>query len=394
MNAPVTAHPPQPRPAVRTLSSSLIREVANAGMGRDDILPFWFGESDQPTPGFIRDAAVTSLLAGETFYSQNLGRPYLRETIATYLSNLHESVIGAERIAVTSSGVSGLMLANQLIVSPGDRVVVVTPIWPNVAEIPAILGARVHRVALEVRNGHWQLDTGRLIEALTPDTRLAIINSPNNPTGWTIDDESLDAIVAHCRRHGIWLVADDAYERLIYDPTRRSAPSVLTRTGPEDRVIVANTFSKAWTMTGWRIGWLTVPPALAPDLTKIIEYNTSCIPEPVQRAATVAIRDGEAEVAALRSHLMETRQLLVDGLRNLPGVEVPEAGGAMYVFFRIARFDDTLELAKRLVSEAGLGLAPGGAFGPEGDGWLRWCHAVRTERLQAGLERLATFLKR
>lgn len=388
------AHDVAARPAVRALSSSLIREVANAGMGRDDILAFWFGESDQPTPAFIRQAAVASLEAGETFYAQNLGRPYLREALADYLSDLHGRPIGAGRIAVTSSGVSGLMLTSQLLVSPGDRVVAVTPIWPNVVEIPAILGARVQRVPLEVRAGRWTLDTERLLAALTPDTRMLLVNSPNNPTGWTIDDESLDAVVAHCRRHGIWIVADDAYERLVYDETPRSAPSVLTRTEPGERVIVANTFSKAWTMTGWRAGWLVVPEAMTADLTKLIEYNTSCLPEPVQRAATVALRQGEPEVAKLRAHLRATRAQLVAGLSALPGVEVPEAGGAMYVFFRIAGHDDTLALAKELVSVAGLGLAPGAAFGPEGAGWLRWCHAVGSERLAAGIARLAAFLAR
>ncbi len=145
-------------------------------------------------------------------------------------------------------------------------------------------------------------------------------------------------------------------------------------------------------MTGWRVGWITAPEALANDFSKIIEYNTSCILEPVQRAATVAIQQGEPEVAALRQRLTATRNLLVGELTAMPGVAVPDAGGAMYVFFRIEGFDDTLTLAKRLVDEAGLGLAPGGAFGPEGDGWLRWCHAVEPDKLREGTARLRKFL--
>ena len=388
----MTVFPAVPRAAIRDLASSLIRDVANAGMGRADIVPFWFGESDQSTPAFIREAAVESLVSGETFYSQNLGRPYLREAIATYLSGLHDRPIAPDRIAATGSGVSALMLAMQTVLSPGDRVVAVTPLWPNIVEIPKILGAAVARVPLTVANGKWSLDVERLLAALTPDTRLCIINSPNNPTGWTIESEALDVILAHCRKHGIWLLSDDVYERLVHDPARKSAPSFLAKAEPEDRLISVNSFSKAWSMTGWRIGWIAAPEPVVSDLTKVIEYNTSCILEPVQRAATTALQQGEEEVARLRGHLRHTRQVLVDGLRQLPGTVVPEAGGAMYVFFGIEGYDDTIALAKRLVAEAGLGLAPGAAFGPEGNGWLRWCHAVAEPRLRDGIDRLAGFL--
>jgi len=388
------AFPAVPREAIRELSGSLIREVANAGMGRSDVLPFWFGESDQPTPSFIREAAEQSLRSGETFYSQNLGRPYLREAISAYLGNLHGRPIGVERIATVGSGVSGLMLAMQTVLAPGDKVVAVTPLWPNIVEIPRILGASVERVPLSIANGRWSLDVDRLIAALTPETRLCIVNSPNNPTGWTIEPEALDAVLAHCRRHGIWLLGDDVYERLVHNRALKSAPSLLARAEPGDRVISVNSFSKAWSMTGWRIGWIVAPEAVVADLTKVIEYNTSCIFEPVQRAAAVALQQGEDEVARLRAHLRRTREVLVDGLRALPGTVVPEAGGAMYVFFRIEGQGDAVALAKRLVAEAGLGLAPGEAFGPEGAGWLRWCHAVAEPRLTEGIERLAGFLAR
>ncbi|MEO6014320.1 MAG: pyridoxal phosphate-dependent aminotransferase [Devosia sp.] len=382
------------RSLVRGLQGSMIREVANAGMGNDDILRFWFGESDQPTPLFIRQAAIASLELGETHYSQNLGRPYLRDAIATYLSALYGMPISSDRIAAVGSGVSALMLASQLVVSPDDRVVAVTPLWPNVVEIPRILGADIERVPLLIRNGRWTLDVDRLLRALTSGTRMVAINSPNNPTGWTIEAEQIDAILAHCRKHGIWVLADDVYERLVYDPKVKSAPSFVARSEPGDRIISTNSFSKAWSMTGFRLGWLVVPPELLADLTKIIEYNTSCVLEPTQRAGEAAVTNGESEIAALRARLATTRSMLVDGLRALPGVEVPDAGGAMYAFFRIAGHEDSFEFAKRLVREAGLGLAPGDAFGPEGSGWLRWCHAASVERIEDGLNRLAGYLGR
>ena len=394
-------HPPyrhrfpiEARSQTRALASSLIREVANAGMGRTDVLPFWFGESDQPTAACIRDAAARSLAQGETFYSQNMGRHYLREAIAAYMSDLHDRPIAAERIGVVASGVEGLMITAQLLLSPGDRVVAVTPLWPNVTEIPRILGAHVERVGLTVRERRWTLDLDRLLAALTPDTRMLIVNSPNNPTGWTIAEAQLTAILAHCRKSGIWIVCDDVYERLVHDGRLRSAPSFQRHGDPDDRIISVNSFSKAWSMTGWRVGWISLPAALEPELTKLIEYNFSCVFEPVQRAAVVALQQGEPEVAKLRAHLKRTRAVLSDALIDLPGVETPDAGGAMYVFFRIAGQPDSLALARRLVTDVGLGLAPGSAFGPEGDGWLRWCHAVADERkLLAGVDRLATFLQ-
>ncbi len=389
-----TPFPALARPAIQDLGGSLIREVANSGMGRADVLPFWFGESDQPTPPFIRDAAARSLQGGETFYSQNLGRPYLREAIAQYLSRLHGQDIGVGRIAAVASGDAGLMLANQMLLSPGDRVVAVTPLWPNLVEMPRILGAQVERVPLAVRGGRWSLDLDRLLDALTPGTRLLVLNSPNNPTGWTIDEGALAAVLAHCRAHGIWILSDDVYERLVYDPQQASAPSLLRLAAPGDRIVSVNSCSKAWRMTGWRVGWMVVPETLQADLAKVIEYNFSCIFEPIQRAAAAAVTEGEPHVARLRAGLVDSRRLLVEALRAVPGVEVPDAGGAMYVLFRLAGHGDSLALAKRLVREVGLGLAPGSAFGPEGDGWLRWCHAVDDgRRLLEGAQRLAHFVQ-
>ncbi len=383
-----------PRPRVQTLSASLIREVANSAMGRQDVMPFWFGESDQPTPTFIREAAIASLRNGETFYSENLGRPYLREQVATYLSGLHQIRIASERIAMTSSGDSALMLASQLVVEPGDHVVLVTPLWPNLVQIPQILSAEVTCVPLEVHAGRWALPLEKLLATLTSETRMLYVNSPNNPTGWTITRDEQRVLLEHCRRHGIWIVADDVYERLIYRDGLQAAPSFLALADEGDRLIGVNSFSKAWRMTGWRIGWMVVPPGVVRYLAPLIEYNTSCIPEFVQRAAAAALRDGEADVARLRAELIEARRYLIGGLRALPGIEVPDSEGAMYAFLRMQGHTDSLQLAKRLVEEAGLGLAPGRAFGPEGEGWLRWCYSASLERLRLGLERLAGFLKR
>src|SRR5215470_620766 len=334
--SPSVASPLHARSTVRALVASEIREVANAGMGDPDILPFWFGEPDEVTPAYIRDAAVASLAAGETFYSHNFGIPELREAIAAYVSGLHRPVT-AGNVAVTASGMSALMLTVEALVSPGDRVVCVTPLWPNLTEIPKILGAEVVRCALEFGPRGWGLDADRLLEALTPGTRALMINSPNNPTGWTLDREARAAILERCRELGIWIVADDVYERLYYAKggAPAHAPSFLDLADRGDRVVSTNSFSKAWLMTGWRLGWIVAPPELMPDLGKLIEYNYSCSPVFVQRAGVVAINEGEPTVRHTLERFRSARDFLVRELATIDGVQVAPPTGAMYVFFRV-----------------------------------------------------------
>ncbi len=382
------------RHAVRSLVASQIREVANVGIGEADILPFWFGEPDQVTPAYIRDAAVASLDAGETFYTQNFGIPELREAIADYVSRWHRRV-AAGNIAVTASGMSALMLSVEALIDPGDRVVCVTPLWPNLTEIPKILGAEVVRVGLSFDAGLWTLDVDRLLDALTPGTRAVLINSPNNPTGWTTVRADQAAILGHCRKHGIWIIADDVYERLYYDAPAAlaCAPSFLDLGDPGDRIVSTNSFSKAWLMTGWRLGWIVAPDALLPDLGKLIEYNTSCSPTFVQRAAVVAINAGEPTIAQTLERYRAARDFLVAALNEIPGVSAAAPKGAMYIFFRVAGITDSLEFCKRLVREVSLGLAPGSAFGPEGEGFVRWCFAADTDRLADGVARLRRALR-
>jgi aspartate/methionine/tyrosine aminotransferase len=378
------------RAAVRALAASRIREIYNLGVGMPGLLAFWAGESDEPTPEFIRRAAQASLEAGEVFYSQNLGIPELRETLGAYTSALHKRSFSPDCIAVTSSGVNALMLASQLLLDPGERAVEVVPLWPNLQEIPRILGAQTITVPLRFGK-EWTLDLDRLLDALTPRTRAVYINSPNNPTGWTITREAQKAILAHCRRHGIWIVCDDAYERLYYGKDGL-APSFLDIAEQEDRIIGANTFSKSWLMTGWRLGWLVVPPALAPELAKLIEYNTSCAPVFVQRAGVAAVRDGEPVIAHTRERLRHARDFLCKELQQIEKIQVSVPPGAMYAFFGIEGMTDSLEFCKRLLRETALGLAPGSAFGPEGEGYVRWCFAASEDRLADGVGRLRRFL--
>jgi len=382
------------RAAVRALTASKIRELYNAGIGNPNVLPFWVGEPDEPTPDFIRKAGSDAIAAGELFYTHNLGIPELREALARYISKLHTKV-DVEQIAVTTAGVNALMLASQLLIDPGDRVVQVVPLWPNLQEIPKILGATVDTVALRFSE-EWKLDLDELLDALRPGTKALYLNSPNNPTGWTVSAAELEAILERCRRHGIWIFADDAYERLYYGKEMRGrgdvAPSFLDIAAAGDRLISANTFSKSWLMTGWRLGWLVVPAGLSADLGKLIEYNTSCAPVFVQRAGIAAVKEGEPVIARTRYRFRKARDFLIRDLQRIPDVRVAVPTGTMYVFFKIAGVSDSLAFCKDLVRETGLGLAPGSAFGPEGEGFVRWCFAASEEKLADGVARLKSYL--
>ena len=376
---------------MQSLAASKIRELYNEGVGRKDVNAFWVGEPDEPTPDFIRKAGTDSIAAGEVFYTHNLGIPELRDALASYISRLHRAT-DAGQIAVTSSGVNALMLASQLLLDPGDRVVEVVPLWPNLQEIPKILGAHVRTVALDFSPQGWTLDVEKLLQALSPGTKVLYLNSPNNPTGWTITREAQHAVLEHCRRHGIWIFADDAYERLFFGQGG-IAPSFLDIMADHDRVISTNTFSKSWLMTGWRLGWLVVPAGLAADLGKLIEYNTSCTPVFVQRAGVAAVTGGDAVIRRSLERFRRARDFLIDELRKTPQVRVAVPDGTMYAFFRIQGMTDSLAFCKRLVREVGLGLAPGAAFGPEGEGYVRWCFASELERLADGVARLRRALE-
>ena len=383
------------RQAVLNLEESKIREVANAGMGRADMLPFWFGESDEVTPDVIRQAGIDALNAGETFYAHNLGLPALRDAVAAYTSALHGPV-GAERIAITSGGVNALIVAMQTLIDAGDEVVVVTPVWPNLTAQPVILGARLRCVPLQPDDqGAWQLDLPALLAAITSATRLLVLNSPNNPTGWTLTREQQAAILAHCRRTGTWVLADEVYERLYFrdDTPSGAAPSFLDVAEADDRLVVVQSFSKAFLMTGWRLGYLIMPPAMTPEVGKLIEFNTSCAPVFAQRGALAALGHTQAITPRIVAHLRQCRDTLVPLLQAVPGVQTSAAPGGMYAFLRVAGYDDSLALAKRLVAEAGVGLAPGAAFAPEAEGWLRWCFASKdVGRLEQGVGRLRQWL--
>ena len=391
------------RKIIQSLEESKIREVANSGLlaskqaetGRTELLKFWFGESDEVTPDFIRQAAMASLQAGETFYCHNLGLAELREAVAANATRLHQHV-SADRVAITAGGVNALMLACQMLIDAGDEVVAITPVWPNLTAQPVVMGAALRTVSLQpTATGDWQLDMAQLLAAVTSKTKMLVLNAPNNPTGWTLSKAEQQTILQHCRHTGTWILADEVYERLYYagDTPNGCAPSFLDISVPDDRLIAIGSMSKSFLMTGWRTGWLVMPPVMLPHMGKLIEFNTSCSPVFVQRACIAAFARSDEVTPGVVAHLKTCRDTLVPLLQATPRVQVQAARGGMYAFFKLDGFGDSLDVAKRLVAEAGLGLAPGNAFAPEAQGWLRWCFASKdVGRLQLGVERLRGWL--
>ena len=384
------------RQAIEQLQASKIRELANAGLGRSDVLAFWFGESDEVTPDFIRQAAIDSLQAGETFYAHNLGLPELREAISAEMVKRHGVDIGSDRIAVTSGGVNALMLAMQALVDAGDEVLVITPVWPNLTAQPQILGAHLRTLSLEPSKGRWELPLEKLLESITANTRLLVLNSPNNPTGWTLNRQEQQAILEKCRSTGTWILADEVYESLYFlDSQNHCAPSFLDIAQPDDKLVVAHSFSKSFLMTGWRLGWLVMPPEMTQHMGKLIEFNTSCASVFVQRAGLVALKRAEEVTPRVVSHLRLCRDTLANALNSLDQIEFSLPDGGMYLFLRLPAGMDDFQIAKRLVQEAGLGLAPGSAFAQEAQGWLRWCFASKElDRLRLGAARLGSWLSK
>ncbi len=388
---PPASYDTRARAAIEAMPGSLIRAVAQEGLGRPGVIPLWFGEPDTVTPDFIRAAATRALDAGQTFYVSNHGIPALRDAIARYQAGLGRRS-APERVCVTPSGVNAILLACQTLLSPGDRVVLPTPHWPNLEGIAAVAGADVATVPLRLQDGRWRIDLDELLAALTPSTRMAMLNAPANPTGWMLTRAEQAVLLRHCRRHGIWILADDVYERIVFEGG--VAPGFLELAEPEDRLLSVNSFSKGWAMTGWRLGWITAPPALMPALGKMMEFNTSCAPEFIQRAGIAALEEGEPFVAHTVARYRRRRDLAAELLGAIPGVRAPCPQGAMYAFVSVAGCTDSLALARALLREAGVGLAPGRAFGPAGEGCLRLCFAVEEALLREACARIAGFFAR
>jgi len=372
------------RESLRRMSLENISTVAGPAIGDPSIIPLWFGEGDLATPPFVGEAMAQAIRAGQTFYTFQNGVPELRQTLAEYLSGLCRTPIQAERITVTGGGMAAIMLAVQLIAETGDNIVVIDPVWPNIAGMIGLVGAEARSVRMDQGPEGWSLDLDKVAAALDERTRGVVFASPANPTGAMIPIETQAALLDLCRSRGIWVVADEVYNRLVFG--RRNAPSILDLADPEDRVLVINSFSKSWAMTGWRLGWLTHPPSLGATLAMMIQYTSTGVTTALQHAGMAAVRDGEPFVAQVRDYCQAGVNIVHDALERFPRVRVgPRPIAGMYALFEVDGMPDSREACLTILLQTRVGLAPGYFFGPGSNSFLRLCAcrapAVLTEAM-------------
>ncbi len=374
------------KPHIATLQTSRIQEVFDLGFSVKNLIPLWVGESDLATPEFISKAAYAAMQAGETRYTHKRGIPSLRESLKRYTDGLYQTNLDLERVTVTSSGMQSIMLSLQAILGPGDNAIVVSPVWPNICQAVRILGGEVREVALSSDGARFNLDLDKLIALIDEKTRVIFYCSPSNPTGWLIPDQQRRDLLAVCRKRGIWLMADEVYHRIVRDGGPTS--SILNDIEPEDQVLVIHSFSKAWIMTGWRLGWLIHPPSFGSVIGRIIEFNTSGAPTFIQHAARVALDEGEPFIKEFAAYCETGRQIVLQRLGGFPRVRLtpPEAG--FYTFLAVDGMTDSLAEAKHILAKTGVGLAPGSAFGKGGEGHLRLTFANSPARLAEAFNRL------
>jgi aspartate aminotransferase len=385
------------RPAVadsaQAIPQSRIRELAEIAMKMDGVLKLYFGESNLPTPQFIKDAAVKALADGHTYYTSNAGIPTLREAIAAHYQRLHQVELDpASEIIVNASGVQALNLSIRCCLDPGDEALILTPAWPNGSSIVEMSNAIPVQLAQPLEGRRYTIDFAALENAVSPRTRLLIYASPSNPLGWVATVEEQQKLLAFAKRHGLWLIADEVYERLDY---RESvAPSLLKLATRNDPVIVVQSFSKAYCMTGWRLGWIVGRRDLIARATQLNEFVVSHATSFIQKAGEVALTEGEPFIAEQLALLRANRDFCVEALRGLKGVTVPDPEGAFYLFPKLEGVTDSFAFCKDLLLETKVGIAPGVAFGEGGEGSVRICYAAERSILEPALQKFAAFVSK
>jgi aspartate aminotransferase len=372
-----------------------IREIAEAAMKMDGVLKLYFGESNVPTPDYIKRAAARAMEEGYTYYSENAGLPGLRRALAVYYGKTHGVTLDPEtEIVVTASGVQALNVGIRCLLDPGDEALILTPNWPNGASIVRMDNAVPVEIPLPLAGERYGVDFDALRRALTPKTRLLIYTSPSNPLGWVATAAEQEGLLRFAREHNLWLLADEVYERLYYDTPElgTAAPSILRIASRDDALLVTQSFSKTYCMTGWRLGWMVARRDLAARAAQLNEFTVSHATSFIQRAAELALDEGEGEIRRLLGRLKANRDFCLDALRRMPGVTVPEPDGAFYLFPRVEGLADSFAFCRKLLEATKLGLAPGVAFGAGGEGALRICYAAERSILEPAMDRLARFL--
>jgi aspartate/methionine/tyrosine aminotransferase len=382
-------------PEARDEPDSGIVKAAMYGFTVPGVIPLWAGEGTAATPETFSRPAAEALLNGETFYTWQRGIPELRQALARYHERSFGRAFSDGNFFVTSGGMQAIQIILQMIASAGDEVIIPTPAWPNYAATLRLHGQRPVEVPMEFRNGRWMLDLDRLFDAVTPRTRAIALNSPSNPVGWTASREELIAVRDVCRRHGLWILGDEVYTRFYYgDDGETRAPSFLDICDDEEQLLLANTFSKNWAMTGWRVGWLQAPQALGPAIERLIQVNSSGTPAFLQRGCVAALDHGDGFLAEQVRSARELRDLTVSKLSALNGIRFEVPRGAFYLFFALEGMTDSAATVRRLIDEAKVGFAPGSTFGPGGEGCLRMCYLKDRASLTEALHRFCDWVRK
>lgn len=384
------------RAEARAAPESGIVAVMNHGRGRDGMIPLWAGEGDLPTPAFIADAASRALAGGETFYTWQKGIPEVRQALARYYERHFNKTFAPEEFILTGSGMHAIQLALDAVAGKGDEVIYLSPAWPNFAAAAGISGAVPVPVVLDLTgiagSWGWSCDVEKIAASITPRTRAIFVNTPSNPTGWTADRETLQAILELARARGLWIIADEIYALFHYDGGR--APSFIDIMRDDDRILFVNSFSKNWSMTGWRVGWIKTHPSLQQVFENLIQYSTSGVAQFMQRGAVAALDEGDAFVARQVAHARQARDLVCGILGQTGKVRFAVPPGAFYLFFSIDGVNDSRAAAFDIVDHANVGLAPGTAFGAGGEKFLRLCFLRRLDQLEEAAIRIADWTRR
>lgn len=353
-------------------------------------LKLCYGESDLPTPAFICDAAAEAMRAGHTFYTHTAGCLALRQAIADKVLALHGARYSTSEIMATTGATLAIYAAIRAHIGHGDNAVVISPAYAIFSNAVLMSGGEPRPVPLARTNDGFVLDLDRVRAAIDANTRMLVVNSPSNPTGWVITEAEQQALVEIADRHDLVILADEVYERLVYG--REIAPSFARVEANRDRLIVVNSFSKTYNMTGWRLGWAQGSARTIQTVTKAVEFMTSNPAAMVQQAGLVALRDGEPHIAKLRTEYARRRDQVVQALTGIPGIAMPVPDGAFYAFPKIDAAIDSTAFTAALVQATGVALAPGSAFGRDGEGYVRVCFACSEEMLADALSKLRNFV--
>jgi len=356
-----------------------------------DLVHLEFGEPDFDTPEHVVAAAHEAATTGKTKYTSNAGIAELRAAIADTLGSDGGPEPDPEsEVVVTTGGVEALHLAIHTVADPGEEVVIPTPAWPNPISQAKLAGATPVEVPMPADEG-FAPDADRIVDAIGPDTAAVLLTSPSNPTGRVVPPEAVERVARVAADHGAYVLADEVYRELTYGERPPRAAAVADR--PE-WVLTVGSVSKAYAMTGWRVGWLTGPADVCSQVTKIHESTTSCVNTPAQHAAIAALTGPRDPVERMQTAFRERRAFVLDRIAEIPDISAAPPEGAFYAFVDVSALPGSSDaIAKRLLTDYGVVTAPGSAFGAGGAGHLRLSFANSRDRLEVGLDRLESMVE-